>query len=90
MACWKIEFIPEAEKELSKLNKDSQKLIQNYLNKIVLELNHPKDIGKILRHNLKGCWRYRVDKFRIICKIQEDKLIILVIKIGKRDEIYKD
>ena len=89
MGCWKVEFGSEATKEFSKLNKDSQGLIQTYLNKI-LKLKHPKDLGKVLRHNLKGCWRYRVDKFRVICEIQEDKLVILVIKIGKRDKIYED
>ena len=40
--------------------------------------------------NKKGYWRYRVDKFRIICKIEEDKLIILIVKIAKRDVIYED
>lgn len=89
MVCWKIEFGSEAAKEFSKLSKDSQRLIQTYLNK-VLKLKHPKDLGKVLRHNLKGCWRYRVDKFRVICEIQEDKLVILVIRIGKRDKIYED
>jgi len=47
-------------------------------------------LGKALRGNKKGLWRYRVDKFRIICKLEEDKLVILVVKIAKRDVVYED
>ena len=56
----------------------------------VLGLEHPKLFGKALRNNKKGLWRYRVDKFRIICKLEEDKLIILVVAIAKRDVVYED
>lgn len=48
------------------------------------------NFGKALRNNKKGLWRYRVDKFRIICKLEEEKLIILVIAIAKRDVVYED
>jgi len=88
MAYWVIEFTDKADSSLSKLDYDSNKIIKNYLNNKILKFEHPKQLGKALRNNLKGLWRYRIDKFRIICKIQDDKLIVLVIKIGKRDEYY--
>ncbi len=90
MAYWKIEFKPKANKQLNKLDKKSQQEIQNYLNEIVLNLQHPKQLGKVLRYNLKGYWRYRVNKFRIVCELHEDKLIVLVVKIAKRDVVYDD
>jgi len=88
VACWKIEFKPTAVKQLYKLPKHSQKEIQNYFNETILKLEDPKLAGKALSHRLKGFWRYRLDKYRIICKLQRNKLTILVIKIAKRDEIY--
>ena len=88
MVYWKIEFSPKADKDLEKIDHTSKKEIRNYLNKRVLKLEHPKQVGKPLRKDLKGLWRYRIGKFRIICDIQEDKLIILVIKIGERDGVY--
>jgi mRNA interferase RelE/StbE len=88
VAYWKIEFKSKAEKQLNKLDKQSQQEIQSYLNERVLKLEHPKQSGKALTNNYKGLWRYRVDKFRILCCIQEDKLIVLVIKIAKRDVVY--
>jgi len=88
VAYWTIEFKPEAHKQFNKLDKLSQKEIQTYLNERILKLEHPKLSGKALVSNLKGLWRYRVDKLRIICDIQENKLVILVVKIAKRSEVY--
>jgi mRNA interferase RelE/StbE len=85
---WTIKLDDSTRKTLSKLDRSSQKEILKYLHKTIATLEHPRQLGKALRDNLKGLWRYRVDKFRIICKIQDEQLIVLVIKIGKRDEIY--
>lgn len=90
MAYWKIEFDTKAQKQFEKLDKQSQKKVQSYLNKDILNLEHPKLFGKALTNNKKGLWRYRVDKFRIICKLEENKLIILIVAIAKRDVVYED
>ena len=90
MVKWKVVFSQTGEKELSKLSHQQQSLIRSYLYTRVLGLEHPKLFGKALRNNKKGLWRYRVDKFRIICKLEEDKLIILVVAIAKRDVVYED
>jgi mRNA interferase RelE/StbE len=85
---WKIVFTDSAEKSFSKLKRYSQQLIQKYLNAKILKLEHPKLLGKALSHEMKGLWRYRVDKFRIICEIQDHELTILVIKIAHRRVVY--
>lgn len=87
---WKIEFTSKADKEMGKLAHQTQKLIRNYLRHNVLNQKHPNHLGKALGANKKGYWRYRVDKFRIICKLEEDKLVVLVVKIAKRDVVYED
>ena len=87
---WKIDFSLKAEKELDKLDHQTRKTIRNYLRYNVLKQNHPKQLGKVLTGNKKGLWRYRVDKFRIICKIEENILTVLVLKIAIRDVVYQD
>jgi mRNA interferase RelE/StbE len=87
---WKIKFKSKAEKQLNNLDKQSKQKIQTYLNERILKLNHPKESGKALSRNKKGLWRYRVDKFRILCKLEENNLVILVVKIAKRDVVYED
>lgn len=86
---WQIEFSVKAEKDFAQLGKPAQKIIWDYLHNRLLLSDNPKTFGKPLRHEFLGLWRYRVDKYRIICKIEENKLIITVIRVGKRDKIYE-
>lgn len=85
---WKVRFDESCKKELRKLDKEAQELIINYLINKILKVDHPKQLGKQLRYGLKEYWRYRIDKYRIICKHQEETLTILIVKIGKRDNVY--
>jgi mRNA interferase RelE/StbE len=52
-------------------------------------LQNPKNFGKPLPYGFKASWRYRIEDYRIICRIEEKELIILVLAIGHRKEIYK-
>lgn len=90
MTRWNIIFDEVAKKALKKLDHQTQYLIKNFLHTRILTLDHPKQSGKALSNNKKGYWRYRVDKFRIICKIEDDKLVVLIVKIAKRDVLYED
>lgn len=85
---WEIKFTEVAQKQLSKLNKTIAKSIIDYLKDRISKLQDPKNSGKALLHNKSGLWRYRFDDYRIICKIIEGELTILVIQIGHRKNIY--
>jgi mRNA interferase RelE/StbE len=87
---WTIKFDTKAEKLFYKLPINIQESVLDYLYNRILTLEHPKLSGKALSANKKGYWRYRVDKFRIICKLKEEVLIILIVKIAKRDVVYDD
>ena len=86
---WQIKIDDNSKKQLAKLDKQSQKIIAAYLRKI-FKAGHPKQFGKPLKHNFKGLWRYRVNKFRIVCHIKNEELIVIVLRIAKRDIIYDD
>ena len=86
---WKIKFTTEAEKQLEKLDKKDRKRIENYFNERLAVCDNPKDFGSPLQENLKGYWRYRVGNYRLICKIIDDQVVIVVIKIGHRKLVYK-
>lgn len=90
MVCWKIEFTIKANKLLKKLDLNTRKLIENYIDNEILRSNNPRDKGKALTGNKKGQWRYRVNKYRIVCRIQDEVLTILVLQIAKRDVVYDD
>ena len=64
-----------------------QKRILDYMDEVAL-LENPRSRGKALVENMRGLWRYRVGDYRVICEIQEARIIISVLKIGHRKNIY--
>lgn len=83
----KVNFSENALNELTKLDKDISARILKKLKEIE-RLDNPRDSGKALVGNLAGLWRYRVGDYRIICKINDEELVILVINVKKRSEAY--
>jgi len=87
---WTVEFDDRARRELRKLDPKIQKTILRYLRERIAVVEDPKHIGKPLRLHLAGLWRYRVGDYRLICRIEENRLVVLVLKIGHRREVYED
>jgi mRNA interferase RelE/StbE len=85
---WTIEFDEQAEHDLSRLDKPVQREIARYLQTRIATAADPRSFGHALGHELSGLWRYRVRDYRIICKLEETRLVILVIAIGHRRNIY--
>lgn len=83
---WKIFYESSATKFLKKVDKNTKVKILKYLQKII---HNPKSFGKALTGNKIGLWRYRVGDYRIICRIQNKELTVLVLDIGHRKDIYK-
>ena len=86
---WKVEFDDRAAKELRKLDKQTQREILTYLRKRIATDQDPRRFGKSLSKNLAGLWRYRVNNYRIICNIEHDKLIVLIVRIAHRKDVYR-
>lgn len=86
---WKIEFDPAALKELSKLDKAVEQRILKFLCERLARLDDPRKIGASLQGTLSGLWKYRVGDYRLICSLENDRLAVLVLRIGHRGEIYK-
>jgi len=85
---WQINIEDSAFKELSKLDKQSQKNILRYLRDRVAVSDNPRHFGQPLRSNLAGLWRYRVGHYRIICSISDCELTILILRVGHRRLVY--
>lgn len=83
----KVSFSDKAEKEFLKLDKPIQKQIQTFISKLI-ELENPRSQGKALVGNLLGFWRYRVGDYRLLCKIIDEELLIIVVEVGHRKDVY--
>ena len=83
-----LKYSERAMKQLSKLDKSTQKLILTWVAKNLENCDNPRIKGKGLTGNRSGEWRYRVGNYRIICDIRDKELIILALSIGHRRNIY--
>ena len=84
---WQVFFDPAAEKQFSKLGKPAQRDIEKYIAKHLESAEDPSRFGKPYL-SIKGAWRYRVGDYRLVCLIQNDKLVVLVVKVGHLRDVY--
>lgn len=87
---WTIEFAPEAARELNKLDRQVSRRILKFLRDRVAKVEDPRSIGSALKGSKRGdLWKYRVGDYRIICRIEDDRMLILVLRVGHRREVYR-
>ncbi|HUY82275.1 MAG TPA: type II toxin-antitoxin system RelE/ParE family toxin [Acidobacteriaceae bacterium] len=87
---WKIEFDDRARRELRKLAPEIQQQILRYLRKRIVEGGDPRSFGKPLRQDLAGLWRYRVGDYRLICRLEDERVVVFVLQVGHRRDIYEE
>ncbi len=86
---WTIKWDARALKTLKKMDKSIQKKILSFLNKRIAPLKNPRIFGKALSYNKYGLWRYRIEDFRILCKIEDEEVVVLVVHVRHRKEVYE-
>lgn len=84
-----VEYTEKAKKSIRKLDNSVRMMIKAWIEKNLVGIDDPKKHGKGLSSSLSGYWRYRVGDYRILAEIQEHRLVILVIEVGHRRDIYK-
>ena len=85
---YKVIFTERAKKQLKKLDKHIAALIIGWLEKNIQNCENPRLHGKGVVENKSGQWRYRIGDYRVICEIQDKEIIVLVLEVGHRIEIY--
>lgn len=86
---WQIEITRTAEKQIKKLERVAQTSILRFLRERVQNANHPRQLGKPLHGDKGGLWRYRIGDYRLIRDIQDEKITVLVLRIGHRKDVYR-
>ena len=89
MKKYKVEIIPKAEKMISKLDRPLQVRIKEFIHENLEDCENPRLNGKALTGNLRGNWRYRVGDYRIIAKIEDEKVLITVVEVNHRRQVYR-
>lgn len=86
---WTIEYAESVRKSIEKLDRQTRTRIRTYLENRVASLDDPRSQGKPLTGPLGGLWRYRVGDYRIICELQDKRLVVFVVTIDHRSEVYR-
>ena len=83
---WKVELDQAAVRELGKLEQQAARRILAFLHGHVATLDDPRSIGEALKGSKLGeFWKYRVGDYRVIARIEDDALRVLVVRVGSRD-----
>lgn len=83
----KVVYLNKARKQLAKLDNSVKRRILDYMDEVA-KLENPRERGKMLVGNLIGFWRYRVGDYRLLCRIIDEELVIAVVEVGHRKEVY--
>lgn len=81
-----IRFTPKAAKQVRKLDSAAAKRIRDFLEQKLSQLDNPRQLGKKLVN--EEFWRYRVGDYRILTNIDDDQILILIVEVAHRREVY--
>lgn len=85
---YSVETTARFDKEFRKLDRYTQRMIKSWIDKNLVDTENPRQHGKGLAANRSGQWRYRIGVYRLICQIEDEKLVILALSVGHRRDIY--
>lgn len=86
---WTIEYDRRVLKDIKKLDKTVQRQILDYFDDRIADSADPRHLGKSLKSSFSGLRRYRIGDYRAICRIEDEKLVVLVVRIAHRSKVYK-
>ncbi|MGH8705755.1 MAG: type II toxin-antitoxin system RelE family toxin [Burkholderiales bacterium] len=86
---WTVEVGGFAERQLRKLDPPVRRRILDWLHERIEGCKNPRHFGEALKGGRAGLWRYRIGDYRVICEIQDQRLVVLALAVGHRREIYR-
>ena len=88
MTRWRVEYSERAKRELRRLDKPVRQQIEKFVERLP-DYPDPRAVGKALKGDYAGYWRYRVGDYRVICVIHDGILLVEVVKIDHRSRVYQ-
>ena len=86
---WTIEFVPAAAKELKKLDCGEAARIVSTLEKRIATLDDPRSVGAPLKGEHEGYWRWRIGDYRVIARFENERVLILIVRVAHRRDVYR-
>ena len=86
---WAVEYSEKALRQLRKLDPNQRRILLAWIDKNLQGCQDPRSMGKALSGDLSDQWRYRVGDYRILCDIQDERLVVLALNIDHRSRVYR-
>ena len=87
---WTINYLKSAQKDIKNFDNQTKQRIKMFIEERLANIHNPRQLGEALKGaKLGDLWKFRVGDYRIICDIQDKKLIILVVQMGHRKKVYR-
>ncbi|MDX3910251.1 MAG: type II toxin-antitoxin system RelE/ParE family toxin [Sphingobium sp.] len=86
---WTLEFLPDAVKELKKLDRTAAARIIKTLEERIAVLDDPRTLGSALTGDHAGYWRWRIGDYRVVARVEDERITIVVVRVGHRREVYR-
>ncbi len=86
---WEIELTQRAQRDLERLDRGVQRRIGVFIRERLMSEDNPRRFGKALQGTLAGLWRYRVGDYRLICRIIDNRCVVLALSIDHRSKVYR-
>ena len=86
---WRIDYLKSASRDLARLDPAVRKRIRRFLHERLAHMEDPRQLGKRLQGQKDEFWRFRVGHYRLVCTIEDGHMIVLVVRVGHRREVYR-
>jgi mRNA interferase RelE/StbE len=86
---WRIEFHPDAAKELRALDRTTAARIIRTLETRIAAQDDPRTLGAPLKGEHAGYWRWRIGDYRVVGRIEDGRITILIVRVGHRREVHR-
>ena len=86
---WRLEYSDKALEQLRKMNPGERAVVLSWMDKNIDGCTDPKAHGKDLTVNRSGQWRYRIGDYRVLCDIQDGRLVVLAFNVEHRSKVYR-
>ena len=86
---WRVEYTERAIRQFRKLDPSVARILKAWIDKNLAACEDPRAHGKALTGNHRNKWRYRIGDYRLLADIQEDRIVILILEVGHRREVYE-
>ncbi|MTW21394.1 type II toxin-antitoxin system RelE family toxin [Allochromatium palmeri] len=87
---WRVELSGEIQRQIRRLDRGTRTRIERFMVDRLATDEDPRRLGQVLQGNLTGLWRYRIGDYRLICRIVDDRCVILALTVGHRREVYRE